>query len=84
MATKINGCGNHIGSPAGQDIRYAVRMGSRQSLKVAGMGENSGKLATIQLAAFRHMGGCPSCKFRQDASMRIQSARRAGNKAVGR
>ena len=59
-------------------------MGARQSLKVAGMGENRGKLGTIQLAAVRHMGGCPFCQFRQDTGMRIQRTRRAGNKPVGR
>ena len=48
------------------------------------MGENRGKLGTIQLAAVRHMRGCPFCQFRQDAGMRIQSARWAGNKAVWR
>jgi len=48
------------------------------------MGENRGKLGTIQLAAVRHMGGCPFCQFRQDTGMRIQRTRRAGNKPVGR
>ena len=79
-----HGRGNHIANPAGQDVRDAVRMGARQSLKVAGMGENRGKLGTIQLAAVRHMGGCPFCQFRQDTGMRIQRTRRAGNKPVGR
>ena len=49
-------------------------MGARQSLKVAGMGENRGKLSTIQLAAVRHMSGYPFCQFRQDAGMRIVEA----------
>ena len=57
-------------------------MRARQPLKVARMGENSSDLRGVELAAVRHMATSPFCQFGQDAGMRIQRARRAGNKPV--
>ena len=47
------------------------------------MGEYGGKLSGIQLAVVRHMACHPFGQIGQDSGMRIQRARRAGNKAIG-
>ena len=77
-----HGRGDHIAVTAGQDILDDMRMRARQPLKVARMGENSSDLRGVELAAVRHMATSPFCQFGQDAGMRIQRARRAGNKPV--